>query len=385
MTFRQLSTRGPAIALAVLLTVLGTTSTAFAYWTAGAAGTAEVGTATLSAPTGVQARATGATVTVAWDAPTIKPAGVTTLAYRVIETTSNEVVCSIDAAGATPDCAYTAGAPGAYTFTVTAVLNSWTATSAPSNEISVSAATAVTVTAGAPQSARVSTAFATALEARVTDRNDHPVSGLAVTFTAPGTGASGTFPDGALTTTVTTNGRGVASAPTFTANSGAGSYVVAASVAGVTATGFTLTNTADPANAAAAGSTPGPVAGPAPVGNDVAVTVTDPDGGSDTSDDGVAVTTGPQVTSVSPSTIARGTSAIVTVSGIDFGMTTTLSFGNAGITTGEQSYSSGTGSISVTVTVGEVPLGDYDLTVTNADGGTTIRPAALTVDGQGLS
>jgi len=101
----------------------------------------------------------------------------------------------------------------------------------------------VTATAGTSQSAAVSTAFATALQATVKDSGNNPVSGVSVTFTAPTSGASGAF-SGSSTATATTNSSGVATAPTFTANSTTGSYTVTASVSGVaTAASFSLTNT----------------------------------------------------------------------------------------------------------------------------------------------
>ena len=52
---------------------------------------------------------------------------------------------------------------------------------------------AITASAGTPQSATVSTVFATALQATVTNAGGSPVSGATVTFTAPASGASGTF------------------------------------------------------------------------------------------------------------------------------------------------------------------------------------------------
>ena len=49
----------------------------------------------------------------------------------------------------------------------------------------------ITASMGTPQSAAVNTAFATALQATVKDASNNPVSGATVTFTAPGSGASG--------------------------------------------------------------------------------------------------------------------------------------------------------------------------------------------------
>jgi hypothetical protein len=67
-----------------------------------------------------------------------------------------------------------------------------------------------------------------------------------VTFTAPATGASGTFANGTNTETDTTNASGVASSTTFTANATIGGpYIVTATVSGGTTTeDFSLTNTA---------------------------------------------------------------------------------------------------------------------------------------------
>jgi len=98
----------------------------------------------------------------------------------------------------------------------------------------------VTATGGTPQSATINTAYATSLAATVRDASNAPVPGVTVTFTAPGFGASVTFPSGA---TAVTNASGVASVP-VTANGSPGGFQVSAAVAGVTtAATFALTNT----------------------------------------------------------------------------------------------------------------------------------------------
>ena len=64
-------------------------------------------------------------------------------------------------------------------------------------------------------------------------------------FTAPGSGASGTFTGGSTTASVTTGSSGTALAPAFTANGVAGTYSVTASVSGVSLpAAYTLTNQA---------------------------------------------------------------------------------------------------------------------------------------------
>ncbi len=96
-----------------------------------------------------------------------------------------------------------------------------------------------------PQSAKVSTAFGTLLSVTVEDIANNPVQGVQVTFTAPSSGASGTFANNTITTQATTNSSGVATATIFTANTQAGGpYGVTASATGVTAVNFLLTNLA---------------------------------------------------------------------------------------------------------------------------------------------
>ena len=70
-----------------------------------------------------------------------------------------------------------------------------------------------------------------------------PTSGVTVTFTAPSTGASGTFAGGVNTATTDANGK--ATSAVFTANSTAGAYTVTATAPGAsTPASFSLTNAA---------------------------------------------------------------------------------------------------------------------------------------------
>lgn len=112
--------------------------------------------------------------------------------------------------------------------------------SATSAQFTITAGGAETIqaTGGTPQSAVINTAFAIPLEATVADSFGNPVSGVKVTFTAPGTGAS------AAVSPATTDASGHARA-TATANSVAGGYTVTAAVSGVSGTAaFALTNAA---------------------------------------------------------------------------------------------------------------------------------------------
>ena len=97
--------------------------------------------------------------------------------------------------------------------------------------INTSTPTGIVATAGTSQSTTVNTAFTTALQVTVSS-GGNPVNGATVTFTAPGSGASGSFSTG-TTATAKTNASGVATAPALTANTQSGAYSVTASVAGV--------------------------------------------------------------------------------------------------------------------------------------------------------
>jgi hypothetical protein len=95
---------------------------------------------------------------------------------------------------------------------------------------------------GTPQSATVSTPFTTPLQVKLTDAYGNPKAGLEVDFTAPGSGASATFPPDGNTTTALTDINGIATA-NATANANAGIYLVAASSDGLlTDVQFLLTN-----------------------------------------------------------------------------------------------------------------------------------------------
>jgi protocatechuate 3,4-dioxygenase beta subunit len=92
-----------------------------------------------------------------------------------------------------------------------------------------------TLTAGVgdDQQAELGQPFAIPLAVTVRDADGNPVPGVSVTFSAPTSGASGTFAGGGTSVTVMTDSDGVAVAPTFTANDQPGGFVVEASVAQV--------------------------------------------------------------------------------------------------------------------------------------------------------
>lgn len=85
----------------------------------------------------------------------------------------------------------------------------------------------VEILAGDNQSAAINMAFATPMKVRF-QKNGDPLSQHTITFSAPETGASGTFPDGTTNATVVTDANGIAIAPVFTANATKGSYAMLA-------------------------------------------------------------------------------------------------------------------------------------------------------------
>jgi trimeric autotransporter adhesin len=113
--------------------------------------------------------------------------------------------------------------------------------------ITAAAPASIVIVSGSEQSATVNTAFGQPLVARVADAFGNVVSGASVTFTAPAAGASGTFPGGGRTVTIVTDASGLATSPTFTANTVAGAYAVTAAATGTNSISFGLTNTPGPA------------------------------------------------------------------------------------------------------------------------------------------
>jgi hypothetical protein len=100
----------------------------------------------------------------------------------------------------------------------------------------------ITIDGSQTQSAPAGTAFGS-LAVTIKDGGGTVIPSYpSVVFTAPGSGASGTFSNTTDTTTVSANGSGVADPGTFTANSTGGSYTVTVT-AGSASTSFNLTNT----------------------------------------------------------------------------------------------------------------------------------------------
>ena len=107
--------------------------------------------------------------------------------------------------------------------------------------VNPAAASVLTATSGGNQSANVNSAFTNKLVATATDAYGNPVSGVAVSFTAPSTGAGASFAvcgsnPQTYICTQTTTAAGTATSSTLTANGTNGTYNITASAALLSAT-----------------------------------------------------------------------------------------------------------------------------------------------------
>lgn len=139
--------------------------------------------------------------------------------------------------GTAPDTTNPVGS-GTSSFTtpaLTANTNYWVRITNPGPTVVNSNTATVTVitslTAGAASySGTVNTNYGTAFSVTARDSANNTVPGISVTFTAPASGANGTFSGGVATATASsTDAAGVATAPVFKASTTAGTYNVVAS------------------------------------------------------------------------------------------------------------------------------------------------------------
>jgi hypothetical protein len=223
-------------------------------------------------------------------------------------------------------------------YTVTAVANALTTSPGFALTNKAGAPVSITATAGTPQTATVNTAFATQLAVTVKDTYGNLVSGAKVTFNAPSSGAGGTFAGGV--NTATTNAKGVATAPVFTANTAAGAYTVTATVgAHTTSPGFALTNApGSPATITATAGTPQTATVNTAFATNLAATVVDSFGN---------VVPGATVTFNAPASGASGTFAggVNTAATNSQGVATAAMF-TANTKAGSYTVTAGTGTVT---------------------------------------
>ena len=150
---------------------------------------------------------------------------------------------STDSNGLATSTTFTANSiTGEYAVTATATASGQSATVNFGVANTAAPVSVVNAANGSLQTALVGTAFTLPMSA-VVDQNGLPVSGVTVTFTAPSSGASGTFAHGQTIETDVTDSNGIATSSTFTANGVAGQYQVTASISGGATANLILTNT----------------------------------------------------------------------------------------------------------------------------------------------
>ena len=263
---------------------------------------------------------------------------------------TNSVTVTASSAGVATSPAFTANTiAGGYS--IMATVSGVTGSASFTLTNTAAAPAAITATSGTPQSASINTAFAQPLVATVVDSSQNLVSGAVVTFTAPASGASGTFAGATNSVNATTDSNGLATSPTFTANGSNGAYTVTATVSGVaTAANFKLSNIAgQPKTITATSGTPQSAAVKAAFAAPLVATVTDSDG---TPLGGVVVTfKAPAAGSGASGTFAGG---VVTATTDANGVATSATFTANGTV----------GTYAVTASVGGVSQA-ADFTLTN--------------------
>lgn len=156
----------------------------------------------------------------------------------------NGATVSTDASGVAQIQAVANTVAGSYV--VTASVNGASSTASFNLTNTAGPATLGVPITGTPQSAAVSTQFSVPLGIKVTDAYGNGISGISVTFDAPASGASATFPPDGGSTIVVTGADGSANVQAL-ANATPGAYQVTASFSGQNGqTVFNLTNTALP-------------------------------------------------------------------------------------------------------------------------------------------
>ena len=200
--------------------------TAWAYWTADGTGTASATVGSLTAPTSVVGTVTpgNADVAVTWTGMTTPSGGAVDGYYveRYLGSVPSPACASSPTSllpSAPTSCSDLDVPDGAYTYKVTAVFSSWTATSAASSLVTVNTALHFTVTA--PASATVGASFTVTVVAK--DALNATVTGyrgtIAFTSSDPGSPvlpANYTFTAGDNGTHTFTNGASLRTAPSQT-------------------------------------------------------------------------------------------------------------------------------------------------------------------------
>ncbi len=270
-----LGRRRPIVAIAAIA-VLATAGASWAYFKATGTGTASASTGLLSAPTTVVGTPGAGTVALSWHAVTPPASG--TVSYYVTRSGGAPGGnCPTSTAPTTVTSCTDAGlAAGTYHYTVTAIWQSWSATSTTTN-VTLSSGALDHFTVSAPATAGAGTAFNVTITAK--DSSGNTVSGYtglqSLGFSGPASSPGATAP--AYPATVTfTGGVGTASITLYDAQT---TTITAAQGAASGASG----NVAVSPAVATAFKVPTPAAQTAGTAFNETLTATDPYGNTATS------------------------------------------------------------------------------------------------------
>jgi hypothetical protein len=195
----------------------------------------------------------GVTFTLGADAANGGGAGAVAAGARFVGGAGQVTVLTDPNGDATTPALLANGTPGAFTATATVMGSTASLTYTLHN-------LAARLVADRPsRSATVEHRYSRALSVRVRGADGKPLSGVSVTFTIgkASNNASASFSDGTSQAPATTNSAGIATAPTLTANSIAGSFKATVTLSGSKPAGYTLRNRAGQPNTITTGAADG--------------------------------------------------------------------------------------------------------------------------------
>jgi hypothetical protein len=239
VTSRSAAHRPATLVALVMAALLFTATAATAQWSSVGFGTGSAAAATLAAPTNVSATAAagGSTVSLSWTPSAQSPSQVAPQGYYVTRmdggTAAAACGTTVAALTTTASCTDLNVPNGTYSYLVTAVYRSWTATSIASNPVTVRAAAKLAFSAQ-PSATVAGTSISPAVAVTLQDAAGIPVAaaGFSVTVNIGSNPVGGTLSG---TATAVTNAGGVASFGGLSIDKAGTGYTLTGNSSGLTA------------------------------------------------------------------------------------------------------------------------------------------------------
>ena len=388
------SVRRASLILLVLAAFTAIGNSAWGYWTAPGIGTAQATSGTLNAPTNLVASATigSRTVTLTWTGSSLSTGAAAQGYYLTRINNSDSSTTAACGSSPTnlkpaPTCADSAVPDGTFHYTVTAVFNSWTATSLWSNNVTVRTASKLAFTTQ-PSSAISATALTTQPVVTVQDATGVTITtdttSVTLTLTTPGGAALACAPNPKAAAS------GVASFSGCKIDK-VGTYTLTASSGGLTsATSSAFNITVGVASRLAFSQQPSSSSGGTAFATQPRVTIQDAGGNTVTGSSvsvALVIGTNPSAGALSGTTSVAAASGVVTFSGLSIdkaGNGYTLTASSGGLTSATSSAfnitvgvatrlaitsSAVSGSASATASLGSITVQRQDA------GGNAVTPA----------